>query len=79
MAALLNISTMMLCTAIMTFVVGLALAFIWYFERRERAVGLWCLAMLVGTFSSSALALRGIGPDWLSMGIGNAVALLAYG
>jgi diguanylate cyclase (GGDEF)-like protein len=69
----------MICTSVMTLVVALSLTFIWFFERREKAVAWWCLSMWMGTAASLLLAFRLATPWWLGMGLGNAFALLAYG
>ena len=78
MAVVLNISTIMICTALMTLVVAMALTFIWIFEKREQAIAWWCVSMWVGTLASLTLALRGIAPWWLAIGLGNGLVFFAY-
>jgi diguanylate cyclase (GGDEF)-like protein len=68
----------MICTALMTLVVALALTFMWIFEKRERAVAWWCASMWVGTVASLTLALRGIAPWWVAIGLGNSLVFVAY-
>lgn len=68
----------MICTALMTFVVAMALSFMWLFEKRESAVGWWCVSLWIGTFGASCLAFRGVMPWWLTVGLGNSLVFLAY-
>lgn len=79
MSEVLNIATILICTSITTLVVGMALTFIWYFERRDAAVGWWCLSMWIGTVAAGLLAVRGVAPHWLGLGFGNGLAMVAYG
>ena len=69
----------MICTAITTFVVGLALTYSTVVGRREKATLWWCMAMWSATAGLVLLAFRGIGPWWLAIGLGNALTLVAYG
>jgi diguanylate cyclase (GGDEF)-like protein len=78
LASVLNISTIMICTSLMTLVVAMALTFIWIFEKREQAVAWWCFSMWVGTLASLTLALRGIAPWWVAIGFGNGLVFIAY-
>jgi diguanylate cyclase (GGDEF)-like protein len=70
---------MMICTALVTLVVAIALSFMWAFEKREKAVGWWCLSMWTATIATVLLAFRIGTPWWLGIGLGNGIALLAYG
>lgn len=70
---------MMICTSLVTFVVAIALTFMWAFEKREKAVGWWCLSMWAATAATILLAFRVGTPWWLGIGLGNGIALLAYG
>lgn len=79
MASVLNIGTIMICTSLMTLVVAMALTFIWFFEKRDTAIGWWCLSMWMATVATFALALRGISPWWIGIGLGNALLMVTYG
>jgi diguanylate cyclase (GGDEF)-like protein len=68
-----------MCTALTTVVVAMALTFMWVYEKREQAVGWWCLAMWVGSAATGLLACRGILSFWLTVGLGNALVLFAFG
>lgn len=42
-------------------------------------LGLWGLAHMVGSIASIGLALRGVIPDWMSIGLANSAMITAYG
>lgn len=73
-----DIVTLLICTFLATAVVAIFLTLIWLRDRTAFAVGVWCLALWTGVVSCMLLGLRAIGPEWLSIGIGNALAILAY-
>lgn len=75
----LDVPTLFLMTVAVTFVVGVLFLQSWSQTRRERALAIWGLAHLLGSAASCLLALRGQVPDSLSIGLGNAVMIGAYG
>lgn len=75
----LDVPTLFLMTVAITFVVGVLYLLSWSQTRRERALAIWGIAHLTGSGASCLLGLRGAIPDWVSIGIGNAVIIGAYG
>ncbi|KQT61624.1 dethiobiotin synthetase [Methylobacterium sp. Leaf456] len=75
----LDVPTLFLTTVAVTFMVGVLFLLSWSQTRRERALAIWGIAHLVGSGASCLLGLRGAIPDWVSIGLGNAVMIGAYG
>jgi diguanylate cyclase (GGDEF)-like protein len=73
-----DISTLMLCTGLVTLVVALVLSFVWAFERNEKAVGWWCAATWTFTVGLVLLSLRTSTPMWFGIALGNATVITAY-
>ncbi|GJD49231.1 hypothetical protein OPKNFCMD_1961 [Methylobacterium crusticola] len=71
--------TLMAVTVFVTFIVGVLFLVSWNQARRTRALGVLGLAHLVGALASALLCVRGLVPDWLSIGLANALMLAAYG
>lgn len=75
----LDVPTLFLTTVAVTFMVGVLYLLSWSQTRRERALAIWGIAHLVGSGASCLLGLRGAIPDPVSIGLGNAVMIGAYG
>ncbi|WP_342150719.1 GGDEF domain-containing protein [Methylorubrum sp. SB2] len=75
----LDVPTLFLMTVAVTFVVGVLYLLSWSQTRRERALAIWGFAHIAGSGASCMLGLRGVIPDPVSIGIGNAVIIAAYG
>jgi diguanylate cyclase (GGDEF)-like protein len=78
LADVFSISTLMICTCTVTFVVAVSLTLTWMQDPGQRAVGLWCAALWVGTASALLLGLRTVLPFALSIGVGNMLGAGAY-
>ncbi|MFD0935620.1 diguanylate cyclase domain-containing protein [Methylobacterium trifolii] len=72
-------ATLLLACFVTTFLVGTMFVLSWSQARTSRALAIWGVAHLTGSLASGGLALRGIIPDILSIGLANAVMLAAYG
>ena len=75
----LDIATLLLVTFVLTFLVGVLFLLSWVQTRRTRALAIWGVAHLAGAVASGGLALRGMIPDWVSIGVANALMIVAYG
>lgn len=75
----LDTPTLFLMTVVVTFMVGVLFLLSWGQARRTRALAIWGVAHLGGAGASALLCLRNIIPDSLSVGVGNATMLAAYG
>lgn len=75
----LDITTLLLVTFVLTFLVGVLFLLSWVQARQTRALAIWGVAHLLGAVASGGLALRGVIPDWISIGLANAVMIAAYG
>ncbi len=75
----LDVPTLFLMTVAVTFMVGALFLLSWSQTRRERALAIWGIAHLAGSVASCLLGLRGAIPDPVSIGLGNAVMIGAYG
>jgi len=51
---------------------------LWRQDRREKAMLFWALAHLSGIVGGLLISLRGIAPDWASVGLGNLAVSLSY-
>ncbi len=69
---ILDRSTLLVVTCVLTFAVGCQ-------ARDTRALATWGLAHLVASAGSGLIALRGVVPDALSIGLANVLILSAYG
>ncbi len=75
----LDTPTLFLITVVVTFMVGVLFLLSWGQARNTRALAIWGVAHLSGAGASALLCLRNTIPDFLSIGLGNAVMLAAYG
>lgn len=76
---LLDASTLLLVTVLLTFMVGSLFLLSWTQARHVHALAIWGVAHLTGALASGLLALRGSIPDWVSIGVANGVMIGAYG
>jgi diguanylate cyclase (GGDEF)-like protein len=76
---LLDAPTLLLVTVILTFMVGSLFLLSWSQTRHVHALAIWGVAHLTGALASALLALRGLIPDWISIGVANGVMIAAYG
>ena len=76
---LLDASTLLLVTVILTFMVGSLFLLSWSQARHVHALAIWGVAHITGAVASALLSLRGIIPDWVSIGVANGVMIGAYG
>jgi diguanylate cyclase (GGDEF)-like protein len=72
-------TTLLIVSAATTLLVGTLFLASWRQAPESRALALWGAAHLVGSIGSTGLALRGQIPDFVSIGLANAVVLAAYG
>mgnify|MGYP000090667320 CR=1 FL=1 len=79
MNLIISLPTILICTAISTIIVALALSFVWIFDRREAAIGWWCATMWAVTAGCLISATRTVLPAWFALGIGNAILTLGIG
>lgn len=75
----LDITTLLIVTFALTFLVGLLFLFSWRQSRDMPALLVWGVAHLSGSVASVGLALRGQIPDAVSIGLSNTVMIAAYG
>lgn len=75
---LVSVPTLLLCTFLSTLVVAVFLSQHWASGRAPAAAVYWCVAMWIGSAASVFLALRAVIAPELSIGLGNALAALAY-
>ncbi|MGN6549610.1 MAG: GGDEF domain-containing protein [Pararhizobium sp.] len=78
MADLFSIPTLLICTSTVTFLIAIALSLAWVQDRRPAGLGVWCLALWVGTAASVLLGLRTLVSFDLSIGVGNMLGAAAY-
>lgn len=76
---ILDRSTLLVVTCVLTFAVGCLFVLSWSQARDTRALATWGLAHLVASAGSGLIALRGVVPDALSIGLANVLILSAYG
>ncbi|KQP67386.1 dethiobiotin synthetase [Methylobacterium sp. Leaf111] len=76
---LLDASTLLLVTVILTFLVGSLFLLSWSQARHVHALAIWGIAHITGAMASALLSLRGMIPDWVSIGVANGVMIGAYG
>ena len=75
---LLDAPTLLLVTVILTFMVGSLFLLSWSQARHVHALAIWGVAHITGAMASALLSLRGIIPDWVSIGVANGVMIGAY-
>lgn len=75
----LDVPTLFLMTAAVTFLVGVLFLLSWNQSRKEAALKIWGIAHLIGSCASCLLAQRGQIPDGVSIGFANALMIGAYG
>lgn len=75
----LDAATLLIATSLITAVVGSLFLLAWSQDRRTRALLVWGIAHLIGAVASVLLALRGMLPGWISIGLGNSMMIGAYG
>ncbi|MGX7703483.1 GGDEF domain-containing protein [Methylobacterium sp. Gmos1] len=75
----LDAPTLMAVTVFVMVVMGALYLLSWSQARQTRALGFLGAAQLVGAVAVALFGLRGNIPDWLSVGLANAVMLGAYG
>ncbi|AWN41076.1 GGDEF domain-containing protein [Methylobacterium durans] len=75
----LDTPTLLLVTVIVTFMVGTLFLLSWGQDRRARSLAIWGVAHIAGAVASGLLALRGVIPDAVSVGVANTVMIGAYG
>lgn len=75
-----HIPTAMQLTAMMTMLIGLALAFAvtGYPRSLQYPMRLWVRGLLIQPFSYGLFSVRGMIPDWLSVVVGNVLLILAF-
>jgi diguanylate cyclase (GGDEF)-like protein len=75
----LDVPTLLVVLAIMSQIAAVSLVTIWVQRKSDRHVLIWALAMQVGAFSCVLLVLRGVVPNWLSIGVANSFTFVALG
>lgn len=75
----LDLPTLFVMSVAITLVIGLLFLLSWNQARGTRALGIWGASHLLGGVAAALLCLRGMIPDSLSIGLGNALMLGAYG
>ncbi|UMY18226.1 GGDEF domain-containing protein [Methylobacterium organophilum] len=75
----LDTPTLLLMTVAVTAVVGVLFLLSWSQARHTRALAIWGVAHLLGAAGAALLSLRNVISDALSIGLGNALMLGAYG
>ena len=76
---LLDATTLLLVTTILTSMVGSLFLLSWSQTRHVHALAIWGVAHLAGAAGSALLGLRGVIPDWISIIVANGVMIAAYG
>lgn len=75
----LDVTTLLIVTFALTFLVGLLFLLSWRQSRDMPALLVWGIAHLAGSVASVGLALRGQVPDAVSIGLADTVMIAAYG
>lgn len=75
----LDAPTLVTVTVFVTVVMGALYLLSWSQTRRTRALGFLGAAQISGAVAVTLFGLRGFVPDWLSIGLANAVMLAAFG
>ncbi|TNC09819.1 GGDEF domain-containing protein [Methylobacterium terricola] len=75
----LDAPTLVTVTVFVTVVMGALYLLSWSQTRRTRALGFLGAAQVIGALAVTLFGLRGLSPDWLSVGVANAAMLLAFG
>ncbi|MBR0555288.1 GGDEF domain-containing protein [Ciceribacter sp. L1K23] len=77
MSELLNVSTLMLCLSTGLAIICVFVTANWLRERSNAALFFWALAYFTSATGVFLLSLRGLAPEWLVAGIGNALTTYA--
>jgi len=72
-------ATLLIASCATTTLVGVQFLVSWRQSPDSPCLGLWGFAHLVGSIASVGLAMRGMIPDWASVGLANAAMITAYG
>lgn len=72
-------ATLLIASCATTTLVSAQFLISWRQSPGASCLGLWGLAHLVGSAASIGLALRGVIPDWASIGLANTAMITAYG
>ncbi|MCJ2015348.1 sensor domain-containing diguanylate cyclase [Methylobacterium sp. J-076] len=72
-------ATLLIASCATTFLVSVQFLVSWRQSPDAPCLGLWSLAHFIGSVASVGLALRGVIPDWLSVGVANSAMIAAYG
>lgn len=74
-----SLPTILICTALSTLIIALALSYVWLTDRREAAIGWWCVTTWAVTIGCILSSTRLTMPAWFSIGIGNSITTLGMG
>ena len=72
-------ATLLIASCATTFLVCVQFFVSWRQHSQSTCLGYWAFAHFVGSMASVGLAMRGHIPDWISIGVANAVMITAYG
>lgn len=72
-------ATLLIASCATTFLVCVQFFVSWRQHTESNCLGYWGFAHLVGSMASVGLAMRGHIPNWVSIGVANAVMITAYG
>ncbi|TGE02618.1 GGDEF domain-containing protein [Methylobacterium nonmethylotrophicum] len=75
----LDAPTLVTVTVFVTVIMGALYLLSWRQARQTRALGFLGFAQIVGALAVTLFGLRGVIPDWISIGLANAVMLAAFG
>ncbi|KMO32326.1 dethiobiotin synthetase [Methylobacterium variabile] len=75
----LDAPTLVTVTVFVTVIMGALFLLSWSQDRQTRALGFLGAAQIIGALAAALFGLRGIIPDWISIGLANAVMLAAFG
>lgn len=75
----LNVPTLFFVTIVVMAVIALLLLWAWLQNRSEKTLVWWSVALLLEALGTTLVALRGVIPDWLSIGLSNSLLIAACG
>lgn len=75
----LNVHTLFFITIVVMAVIALLLIWAWLQNRREKTLVWWSVALLLEALGTILVVLRGLIPDWLSIGVANSLLIAACG
>lgn len=75
----LNVPTLFFVTIVVMAVIALLLQWAWLQNRSEKTLVWWSIAFLLEALGTTLVALRGVVPDWLSIGLSNSLLIAACG